>query len=79
MSPLLKKITWTRVIATSACLTALATYALFAPAPAYSAACECKLAGLYYSEGACVGNQSCQCIHFENGACSCKWLNDPNC
>jgi hypothetical protein len=43
LNSLLKKLTWTRVIATSACLTSLATYALFAPSPASALACECKL------------------------------------
>ena len=80
MSPLLRRITWTRVIATGACLTALATYAVFVPPPSYAVgACECKFAGVAYTEGACNGNQSCQCMHGDDGCFNCKWLNDPQC
>ena len=78
--PLRRKITWARVVATCACLMALAAYSLFAPDRSYAddfcleGGCECKCvyAGQNYSEGATRGGQTCVCIHYDT-SCSCSW------
>ncbi len=71
------RITFTRIIATIACLVALVAYAAYSPAPAYACeeggcACECVKNGKKTSEGGCSGGQLCSCIHFDTG-CSCSW------
>ncbi len=68
-----------RIIATFACLVALATYSAFAPATSAEIApvdgcCTCAYGSGTYAEGACRSGQACVCIHFDNG-CQCSWTN----
>jgi len=82
------KPTWTRIIALAACLIALATYSAFSPAPSRASIepfycseagckCECTKDGKKTTEGGCVGNQTCQCMHGDNGCYNCGWT--PGC
>ena len=36
--------------------------------------CVCRFAGLAYSDGACLNNQTCVCNYPETGPCVCKWI-----
>jgi hypothetical protein len=77
--PSRKRLTWTRIVATAACLVALATYSAFAPRSyaddfCIEGGCDCNCqAGGTYSEGACHNNQTCSCIHYDT-SCSCRWV-----
>lgn len=76
------RITFTRIVATVACLIALVAYTAYSPVPAYACAdadcCQCTKDGKSTSEGGCSGGQLCSCIHFDNGACSCSWGDGGN-
>ena len=83
----ISKLPWSRVIATGTCLVALAVYSAFDPTPSRAGVapicaeggcgCECSLSNKKYSEGACVNNQTCMCIHGDN-ACPCSWVTGCN-
>lgn len=64
-----------RVITVICCLFAMPIFSFpTSPAEAYvESGCTCKLAGLDYSDGACVNGQSCVCNYYETG-CVCKWI-----
>jgi hypothetical protein len=74
------RLTFTRIVATVACLIALVAYTAYSPVPAYACAgdcCECVKDGKKTSEGGCSGGQLCSCIHFDDG-CSCSWTAGGN-
>jgi hypothetical protein len=77
-----RRMTWARVIAASACLTALAVYSVFSP-PASRAdieplcdvgCCQCSYGTGTYTEGACHHGSSCTCEHYQDGSCRCTWV-----
>jgi hypothetical protein len=69
------KVTWTRVVATGACLLALSAYSAFAPAPSSAAsACQCKFQSFNYSEGTCLNGSWCLCMYGDNGCYNCRWV-----
>jgi hypothetical protein len=76
------RITLTRIVATIACLLAIAAYGAFKPQVTRAecteegCSCECTYGQGTYTEGACRGGQLCSCIHQmpDPNACnSCSW------
>jgi hypothetical protein len=80
-----RKLTWTRVVAAGACLVALTVYSAFTPTPSHAeyapllGACECKAGNEgTFTEGACHNNQTCECVHGDDGCANCIWVTGCN-
>jgi hypothetical protein len=76
--PLLKSISYFRLIAVTACLSAVVAYSSYTPKVAYACAeggcCVCVSAGVEYSGGDCKGKAECVCM-YQNGQCvGCQWV-----
>jgi len=82
--PLLKSISYLRLIAVAACLSAVVAYSTYTPKVVYACAeggcCACVSNGVEYSGGDCKGKAECVCMYQNQQCVGCQWVqNSANC